>query len=100
MLILRRKVGDSLQIGENVTITVLSVDASGNINLGIDAPKDVLILRKELEQAKAANTDSLTATTPKAVQALELALPSFAKGESVQKTVKPIAPNAKPNRKE
>ena len=51
MLILRRKGGESLVIGDQISVTILSVDASGTVMLGINAPKDVLILRSELQQA-------------------------------------------------
>lgn len=47
MLVLSRKVGDSIQIGNNVTLTVLKVDRN-QIRLGITAPRDVEILRDEL----------------------------------------------------
>ena len=48
MLILRRKGGESLVIGDQISVTILSVDASGTVMLGINAPKDVLILRLSL----------------------------------------------------
>ncbi len=47
MLVLTRKAGQSILIGKNVKIKILGV--SGNqVELGIEAPKDVLILREEL----------------------------------------------------
>lgn len=47
MLVLSRKVGEKIYIGENITITV--VDASrGKIRLGIEAPRDVAVYRSEL----------------------------------------------------
>ncbi len=98
MLILRRKVGDSLIIGDNITLTVLSIDASGNINLGIDAPKDVIILRKELEQAKAANAESVASAKELALKALNEALPNFVQKQDETCAVKPVAPSAKPNK--
>ena len=58
MLILRRKGGESLVIGDQISVTILSVDASGTVMLGINAPKDVLILRSELQQAASVNLDS------------------------------------------
>ncbi len=58
MLVLRRKIGESFLIGENIDIKVLSVDPAGNVNLGIDAPRDVLILRSELKQAVDFNKDA------------------------------------------
>lgn len=77
MLILTRRPGESLTIGDNIRLTVLSVSAgdSGSVVLGIDAPRDVLILRSELQQAISANRDSAQAfTTPQAVVALEQVL--------------------------
>lgn len=47
MLVLSRKKGESLIIGGDITITVLEVQ-SDKIKIGIDAPKEVTILRKEL----------------------------------------------------
>jgi carbon storage regulator len=47
MLVLSRKLGEKIQISENITITVLEIDR-GKIRLGIDAPRSVSILRQEL----------------------------------------------------
>jgi carbon storage regulator CsrA len=47
MLILTRKVGETLMIGANVTVTVMNV--SGNqVRIGINAPKDVEVHREEI----------------------------------------------------
>ena len=54
MLILQRKVGESLLIGEDVEISVLSVEA-GRVRLAIEAPKSVSILRAELRSAADTN---------------------------------------------
>ncbi len=48
MLVLRRKAGDGFAVGDSVNITILGVDPSGTVSIGIDAPRDVLILRSEL----------------------------------------------------
>ena len=58
MLVLRRKVGEAFLLGERITVTVLGMEPNGTVNLGIDAPKDVLILRRELQQAMAANEEA------------------------------------------
>jgi len=50
MLILSRKVGDSIIIDDSITLTVKSID-KGVVKLGIDAPNDVSILRQELKDA-------------------------------------------------
>lgn len=47
MLILGRKVGDSIHIGDNIKLVVLAVDRGG-VRLGIEAPSDVTILRGEI----------------------------------------------------
>ena len=56
-MILQRKPGESLVIGENITISVVSVD-NGRVRLAIDAPSDISILRSELLAARAANQES------------------------------------------
>ncbi len=50
MLILTRKVGEGIVLNDNVTIRVVEI-SKGVVKLGIDAPKEMLILREELEQA-------------------------------------------------
>lgn len=47
MLVITRKKGESLLIGDNIEITVVKLD-DGSVKLAIEAPKDVTILRKEL----------------------------------------------------
>jgi len=47
VLILTRRVGDSLKIGDDVTVTVLSVKGN-QIRIGISAPKDVAVHREEI----------------------------------------------------
>lgn len=47
MLILARKAGEKLKIGDNITVEVVSV-AGNTVKIGIEAPKEVNILRKEL----------------------------------------------------
>ena len=67
MLILQRKSGESLFIGDSIEITVMSVD-SGRVRLAIDAPRDFSILRSELKSAMRTNLDSAQeAETPAAL---------------------------------
>lgn len=56
MLVLTRKLEQQIQIGEGITVTVLSVKGN-TVKLGIKAPNDVRVLRGELEP----KTDSATA---------------------------------------
>ena len=47
MLVLSRKLGEKIFIGDNICITVVDIDR-GKIRLGIEAPRDVPIYRQEL----------------------------------------------------
>ena len=47
MLILTRRVGETLMIGDDVTVTVLGVKGN-QVRLGINAPKDVEVHREEI----------------------------------------------------
>lgn len=47
MLVLARKVFESILIGENIKVTVVRID-SNSVRIGIEAPPDVVVLRKEL----------------------------------------------------
>ena len=47
MLVLSRKLGEKIHIGENICITIVDIDR-GKIRLGIEAPRDVPIFRQEL----------------------------------------------------
>lgn len=57
MLILQRRPGESLRIGEDIEVTVVAIEG-GKIRLAISAPKDVTILRNELIGAQNANRDA------------------------------------------
>jgi len=52
MLVLTRKRDESIHIGDDIRIVVLGVDG-GRVRIGVDAPKDVVILRNELVGGKA-----------------------------------------------
>jgi carbon storage regulator len=47
MLILARRVGQTLMVGSDVTVTILGVKAN-QVRIGIDAPKNVAVHREEI----------------------------------------------------
>jgi carbon storage regulator len=47
MLILTRRVGETLVIGDDVTVTVLGVKGN-QVRIGVNAPKDVSVHREEI----------------------------------------------------
>ncbi len=62
MLVLTRKIGESIQINEDVKITVIDIKGK-NIRLGIEAPKDTKIYREEVFlKIKEENKSAATST--------------------------------------
>lgn len=63
MLILTRRIGETLVIGDNVTVTIFGIKGN-QVRLGIKAPKDVPVHREEIyariQQEKEAGTDKPT----------------------------------------
>ncbi len=47
MLILTRRVGETLMIGDEVTVTVLGVKGN-QVRIGVNAPRDVAVHREEI----------------------------------------------------
>jgi carbon storage regulator len=47
MLVLSRKVGEALLLGKEIRLVILGINR-GQVKIGIDAPKDVTVLREEV----------------------------------------------------
>lgn len=63
MLVLSRKEGEQLVIGDNIVVTVSRI-AGNRVSIGIEAPRDVRIVRGELERhtVRPAGDSSVVAT--------------------------------------
>ena len=49
MLVVSRKVGERILIGDKITVTVVKV-GNGGVRIGIDAPTEMAVIREELAQ--------------------------------------------------
>ncbi|SFF68034.1 carbon storage regulator, CsrA [Halobacillus alkaliphilus] len=62
MLILNRKAGESIRIGDDIEIKIVSVEG-GQVKVGIDAPRNVSIHRQEIYASiQEENTEAATLT--------------------------------------
>jgi carbon storage regulator len=55
MLVLSRKVGERILIGENIAVTVVRI-GQGGVRIGIDAPNDMTVVREELTSGESVAT--------------------------------------------
>jgi carbon storage regulator len=58
MLVLSRKVGESIVISDSIRVTVVQSTNNGRIRLGIEAPPEVIVLREELTKLCANSSPS------------------------------------------
>lgn len=61
MLILTRRVSESLTIGDDIKVTILGVKGN-QVRIGIDAPKDIQVHREEIYQRILAENSIATAS--------------------------------------
>ncbi len=56
MLVLSRKVGEKILIGENISVTIVRI-TGGGVRVGIEAPAELAVVREELHLASEANKE-------------------------------------------
>ena len=79
MLILTRKIEEKIKIGDNTVITILGIEG-GSVKIGIDAPKEITILRMEvLEQIQKENVDAVAKNVADIARAAQLIKKKFSK---------------------
>jgi len=64
MLILTRRIGETIKIGDEVSITVLDAKGGGT-KIGISAPKEVAVHREEVYEKIARESEELNSHQPK-----------------------------------
>jgi carbon storage regulator len=69
MLVIRRRAGETLLIGDDVEIEILETGSS-QVKLGIRAPKEVLVLRKEIQITAEQNREASKQKSGAAVDSL------------------------------
>jgi carbon storage regulator len=89
MLILSRKLDESILIGDSIVIKIVAVQ-EGHVKIGIDAPREVRILRSELyDEAQKSNTEAAAAQKGAAVEAARRMGKGTSAGLTLPPTVRP-----------
>ena len=70
MLILTRRVGETLMIGDEVTVTVLGVKGN-QVRIGVNAPRDIAVHREEIYERIKREQAEAAAQQPDAPQEIE-----------------------------
>jgi len=63
MLVLRRRAGESLFIGDEIEIEILAISSQG-VKIGIRAPKETVVLRRELKLTQEQNAAAAQSVAP------------------------------------
>jgi len=90
MLILGRKVNESIRIGDHILLKVIAIQ-EGQIKLGIEAPADVKILRTEVYEQAVLNNRQAASARKDSITAIAKQLPATGEMQTLSiKTVKSV----------
>lgn len=67
MLVIRRRQGEGFRIGESIEVDILEIDGN-QVKIGIRAPRETAILRKEIVATRDTNLDSAQNVEAKALE--------------------------------
>ncbi len=70
MLVLSRRPGESIRIGDNIEISIVEIKDGSAVKIGISAPKNVTVLRSELLLTAEENKAAMESTSADAVRKL------------------------------
>ena len=89
MLVLTRKIDEQIKIGDDITITVIKL-RNNQIRLGIDAPREVRVLRAELEEKETAQsaTSAKTSTPVESIQSAQPLQTESSRAKSSQSRIR------------
>lgn len=79
MLILTRKLGENIRIGDRIKVTILDIKG-GQVKLGIDAPPEVSVHREEIYERIREENRRASGISPKMLRAVTGAFPAGKKG--------------------
>jgi carbon storage regulator len=63
MLVLSRRIGEKIQIGDDVVVSVVKIQG-GQVRLGVEAPREVPVIRGELHRNTPPNSDTQPRPAP------------------------------------
>ncbi len=58
MLVLSRKLGEKIVIGDNIVVTVVKIDRN-QIRIGIEAPQDIPVYREEIAPVRTSRAETV-----------------------------------------
>jgi carbon storage regulator len=85
MLILTRRAGEALRIGDDIEVTVMAVNGS-QVRIGINAPRDIAVDREEIAERKRRDREALAGRGVPSGVPLSEGAPSTAAPARIQRT--------------